>query len=853
MRFEKVTNSIPAQLATTRDSISSGVAAPIARPQVRGKFIFVGNEKLYIRGVTYGTFHPDAAGNFYPSPEITSRDFAAMVANEINAVRTYTVPPRWLLDLAAEYGLWVMVGLPWEQHIAFLDDRKRVRSLEQRIRASVRSCAGHPALLCYAIGNEIPAGIVRWYGRHRVERFLARLYRIAKREDPDSLVTYVNYPTTEYLQLRFVDFVCFNVYLEQQNRLAAYIARLQNLAGDRPLVLAELGLDSRRNGKQKQAEILDWQLRTTFASGCAGTFVFAWTDEWYRGGYDIDDWDFGITDRQRRPKPALNTARQAFAQVPFPALSFPTISVVVCSYNGSHTIRDTLSGLANLEYPHYETIVVDDGSTDNTAAIVSEYDVRLIRTPQSGLSHARNVGMQAAKGEIVAYIDDDAYPDPHWLTYLAITFMETSHVGVGGPNLPPPEDGMVAQCVANAPGGPSHVLLSDREAEHIPGCNMAFRKSCLEAIAGFDPQFRTAGDDVDICWRLQEQGWTIGFSPAAVVWHHRRNSVWRYWKQQQGYGKAEALLEQKWTDKYNILGHLTWSGRIYGPSVMYGLSVQERVFYGTWGSALFQSIYQPMPGTLRTLLLMPEWYLVVMVLVGLSLLGGVLWTPMWLISPLALVAIAATLIQVCRSAAQAKFPNQPKSRFDRWRRYSLTAVLYLLQPLARLKGRFRYGLQPWRWYGMSNLALPLARVATLWSASWHAPQSWLTSIETAIQSAGHRVQRGGNFDPWDLEVPGGLFGSNRLLMAIEEHGGGQQLVRLRTWSRWSKLGWMLFFLFVGLTVAAWIDSAWSAVAKLGAIALLLLLRSLYESAVASAVVLQAIERVKPDSDSQLRA
>jgi O-antigen biosynthesis protein len=853
MRFEKVTNSIPAQLATTRDSISSGVAAPIARPQVRGKFIFVGNEKLYIRGVTYGTFHPDAAGNFYPSPEITSRDFAAMVANEINAVRTYTVPPRWLLDLAAEYGLWVMVGLPWEQHIAFLDDRKRVRSLEQRIRASVRSCAGHPALLCYAIGNEIPAGIVRWYGRHRVERFLARLYRIAKREDPDSLVTYVNYPTTEYLQLRFVDFVCFNVYLEQQNRLAAYIARLQNLAGDRPLVLAELGLDSRRNGKQKQAEILDWQLRTTFASGCAGTFVFAWTDEWYRGGYDIDDWDFGITDRQRRPKPALNTARQAFAQVPFPALSFPTISVVVCSYNGSHTIRDTLSGLANLEYPHYETIVVDDGSTDNTAAIVSEYDVRLIRTPQSGLSHARNVGMQAAKGEIVAYIDDDAYPDPHWLTYLAITFMETSHVGVGGPNLPPPEDGMVAQCVANAPGGPSHVLLSDQEAEHIPGCNMAFRKSCLEAIAGFDPQFRTAGDDVDICWRLQEQGWTIGFSPAAVVWHHRRNSVWRYWKQQQGYGKAEALLEQKWTDKYNILGHLTWSGRIYGPSVMYGLSVQERVFYGTWGSALFQSIYQPMPGTLRTLLLMPEWYLVVMVLVGLSLLGGVLWTPMWLISPLALVAIAATIIQVCRSVAQAKFPNQPKSHFDRWRRYSLTAVLYLLQPLARLKGRFRYGLQPWRWYGMSNLALPLARVATLWSASWHAPQSWLTSIETAIQSAGHRVQRGGNFDPWDLEVPGGLFGSNRLLMAIEEHGGGQQLVRLRTWSRWSKLGWMLFFLFVGLTVAAWIDSAWSAVAKLGAIALLLLLRSLYESAVASAVVLQAIERVKPDSDSQLRA
>ena len=51
---------------------------------------------------------------------------------------------------------------------------------------------------------------------------------------------------------------------------------------------------------------------------------------------------------------------------------------------------------------------------------------------------------------------------------------------------------------------------------------------------------------MDVCWRLQERGGTSGFSPAAVVWHHRRNSVRAYWKQQQGYGKAEALLAQKW-------------------------------------------------------------------------------------------------------------------------------------------------------------------------------------------------------------------------------------------------------------------------------------------------------------------
>ena len=95
------------------------------------------------------------------------------------------------------------------------------------------------------------------------------------------------------------------------------------------------------------------------------------------------------------------------------------------------------------------------------------------------------------------------------------------------------------------------MLLSDREAEHIPGCNMAFRREALEAIGGFDPQFRVAGDDVDICWRLQDAGHRLGFSPAAVVWHRRRDSVRAYWRQQRGYGAAEALLERKWPDRYS--------------------------------------------------------------------------------------------------------------------------------------------------------------------------------------------------------------------------------------------------------------------------------------------------------------
>ena len=118
------------------------------RATARGKFIYVGEEKFYIRGVTYGPFRPDEQGCEYHDPETVDRDFAQMSASGINAVRTYTVPPRWLLDTAQKHDLRVMVGLPWEQHIAFLDDRKLAKDIERRVREGVKTCAGHAAVLC---------------------------------------------------------------------------------------------------------------------------------------------------------------------------------------------------------------------------------------------------------------------------------------------------------------------------------------------------------------------------------------------------------------------------------------------------------------------------------------------------------------------------------------------------------------------------------------------------------------------------------------------------------------------------------------------------------------------------------
>ncbi|MEN9903571.1 MAG: hypothetical protein RLZZ555_136 [Pseudomonadota bacterium] len=749
------------------------------RPRVAGKFLFVGERKLWVRGVTYGTFAPGPDGDDYPADSQLEQDFAAMRANAINALRCYTVPPRRLLDAAQRHGLRVMVGLPWEQHIAFLDEPGRADDIVQRVADGARALAGHPALLCFAIGNEIPASIVRWHGRRRVERFLERLYRAVKAVDPGALVTYVNFPTTEYLQLPFLDLQCFNVYLETREQLEAYFARLQNIAGEKPLLMAEIGLDSRRNGLDQQAGSLDWQVRTAFASGCSGAFVFAWTDEWHRGGHEIDDWDFGLMTRERQPKQALASVRRAYSEVPFPpGVAWPRVTVVVCSYNGARTIRDTMEGLKKLEYPNFEVIVVNDGSTDATPRIVSEYEgVRLISTENRGLSAARNTGWQEGSGEIIAYIDDDAYPDPHWLHFLAWRFLHGDWVGVGGPNIAPPGDGPIADCVANAPGGPVQVLLTDTEAEHIPGCNMAFRRDALAAIDGFDVRYRAAGDDVDLCWRLQERGGKIGFHAGAMDWHHRRNSLRMYWNQQKGYGKAEALLEEKWPERYNAAGHVAWGGRMYGRGFTLPIPAgRSRVYGGVWGSNAYQSLYEPGPLTLLALPLMPEWYFLIAGLATLTLLG-LSWAPLFMALPLLLLALAAPVTQAALAASRAQFPLPARSSAEAVQRWVLTFAMHLLQPLARLIGRLKHGLTPWRQRGQATAASASATPEQIWSEQWRSPEQWVETLEAALRQQDAIVRRGGHFDDWDLEVRGGLFGSLRVLAAVEEHGAGKQLVR----------------------------------------------------------------------------
>jgi O-antigen biosynthesis protein len=419
----------------------------MSRVAIDGKQFTLDRTRFRFRGVTYGTFAARSDGALYPERERMKLDLEAMALAGFTVVRTYTPPPADVLELASDHGLKLLAGASYAdwRHYAESGRRGRRRLLSeasQQVRATARQLAGAEGVLALSLGNEIPADVVRWVGTHEVASALGALAEVVREEDPELLVTYANYPTTEYLPLDDLDFLTFNVFLERRSDYRRYLTRLQHLAGDRPLVLGEVGLDAGTGevGEDQQAEMLDWQLELAVERGVAGTCVYAWTDEWAVENAAVEGWRFGITRADRSPRPALEVAsRWNSRSVADLEADWPSISVVICAYNAEATIDECLRHTCALDYPDLDIVVVDDGSTDATAAITRRHPrARLVSIPHAGLGTGRNAGIAAARGEIVAYLDSDAYPSPEWPYYLALGFDNPKLGGAGGPNVPRP-------------------------------------------------------------------------------------------------------------------------------------------------------------------------------------------------------------------------------------------------------------------------------------------------------------------------------------------------------------------------------------------------------------------------------
>jgi len=805
----------------TADRPSGGPAAI----EVHGKFFFTGGKKHFVKGVTYGPFAPGADGTQFPDPARVAQDFALMAEMGANTVRVFTVPPVWLLDRAGANGLKVLVGIPWSQHVTFLDNASVQGEIRRSVLAGVRSCQRHTAVFAYVIGNEIPPDMVRWHGAKQVRAFLMGLVAAVKEEVPGALVSYANFPSTEYLTIDFTDFLCFNVYLHREDAFRRYVSRLHNLAVDRPLVLTEFGVDSMREGEDGQRDILAWQVGTAFAMGVAGTFVFAWTDEWFTGGHLIEDWAFGLVDRDRKPKLAYQAVSAVYrGTLPPPLGDTPRVSVVVCVYNGDRTMEQCLASLEVLNYPNYEVIVVNDGSTDRTLEISQKFPYcRIISQPNLGLSVARNVGAEAATGTIIAYTDSDCVADRDWLTYLVGKMIASDLAACGGPNFPPPEDSLIPAAVAVSPGGPTHVLMSDDVAEHIAGCNMAFRRDVLLAVGGFDPIYRAAGDDVDICWRFQDAGHAIGFSPAAVVWHFRRNTVKAYLGQQRGYGKAEALVYGKHPFRFNLFGQAKWLGRIYGDlSASLLLSRRPVIYSGVFGRGLFQTMYEPPSSLAAFLPLTFEWNLAAIVLALWGVIaGGWLW--------LMTVPLLLTWTLCVNGALKAPIER----RFRGLKARALIALLIYLGPILRGWERARWRIRLMK--TSDQMRIDAAEDSTgqkaridwrerafflaYWSERGDEKELLLGGLMAFLAPQKYFIMPDQGWSDWDLKIARGLWSRAYVMVVGENHGGAKRLLRVRCEMRLSRLSAFMLRCYAGFGAAALILDAPAVAAVIGIVGL----------------------------------
>jgi GT2 family glycosyltransferase len=213
---------------------------------------------------------------------------------------------------------------------------------------------------------------------------------------------------------------------------------------------------------------------------------------------------------------------------------WPFVSVIVISYNGSDVIRGCLNTLEANDYPNFELIVVDNGSTDTLCEIVErEYPrVRLVHLmPNRGYAGGMNEGLKAARGEILIPFNDDTESTPNLITEMIRPLMEDSSIGITGCKILYP-DRKTLQHAGGVilPNGLTHHIgygeedrgqyEQAREADYVTGCALAIRRGLFEQLGLYDDRYYpTYFEEVEFAWRARRAGHRILYVPSAVLYH----------------------------------------------------------------------------------------------------------------------------------------------------------------------------------------------------------------------------------------------------------------------------------------------------------------------------------------------
>ncbi len=737
---------------------SSSLTCPIT---AHGKFLNRAGSKFFLKAMRLDTL--PAADDFSAKVELRAR-LRQLEAAHTTAVIVKSGGASTAVDLAAANGLHTLVEIPIE--IERLLARAAVKAARRELTALARQYTGCKGFIGFLLSPVINPQRLRMMDVRRVQRLLADLVRHLKRHSCGALVSVRHQPSTRALAGLEEDFLYSTAPGLSGYELSNYIVSLHNIAEARPVVI-EL-----EAGSSDQDE----RVGCAFAAGAAGVVASSFKAPPRTDALAM----IALKPDEVLPFVALNGNCPPQLRKP------PMVSVVICAYNAERTMEACLNSLCQLAYPNFEVVVVDDGSSDSTAEIAARFpQFRLIRQPNKGLSTARNVGMQAALGEIIAYTDSDCVVDPHWLTLMVAAMAANGFDACGGPNYAPHEEGRVEACVAASPGAPCHVLTGEDRAEHLAGCNMVFRKAVLQAIGGFDPQFTAAGDDVDICWRALDAGFVVGFCPSAFVWHFRRNTVKAYYNQQRGYGRAEAMLYFKYPERFNALGQVMWRGRI--PGLARTIPGASRLIgWVKTSRGFFQTIYEPPMGLLRFLPQTLEWQALWSVVLVFSLAAGFSSIP-------ALLMLALGPLWALYYAWKAPLEKTHDSFSSRL----LVAFLAYTGPMFRTITRYKFrlaGAFAAKGVEMAPRQRPVVQLRqralklAYWSESGLPRDSLLDRLLKRFTRSAMPVRVDSGWNDYDLEIQPDSWTRLRIKTADEEHRGGKLKTVVQVQVRLSLLG-----------------------------------------------------------------
>lgn len=252
----------------------------------------------------------------------------------------------------------------------------------------------------------------------------------------------------------------------------------------------------------------------------------------------------------------------------------PFVSVVVPVLNGADLVACCLEALRRLDYPddRHEVIVVDNGSTDGTWEILCRYPVRALCETRRGPSYARNHGIEAARGEIVAFMDADCVPTRGWLRELVAGFRDPEVGAVAGEILPFPPETPAERYAARIRHLSPERYLRRAIFPFAVTANLAFRREVFDRIGVLDVESPRGGESTDLCTRFfRGTGQRLALASGAIVFHRHRDDSWSFFKQQYGYGRGHAYLYIKYEDE------IPWgwrqTGKVYADLLAAGLSL----------------------------------------------------------------------------------------------------------------------------------------------------------------------------------------------------------------------------------------------------------------------------------------